>query len=80
MESILMTKNYRGHDIEMLVMEGEDHLDAHVQCKQCEIHKHYPSLDFSDHESLMFLDAELQMHASGVGEGWTPGLSFIDED
>lgn len=80
MESILLSKNYKGHDIQMLVVDSDNIVVTHIQCLQCEIHKHYDGLPFEDQQAMLFLDAELQMHSAGVSEGWSAGLSFMGSD
>lgn len=78
-ESIILTKEVSGHSMGLMVIfEGEKY---HIisQCNTCATH-HHSQIEKWDEEAQMFIESEVQLHASGIDAGWHDGIGFILEE
>lgn len=78
-EVLVMSKTYGKHRIIMIIDPQEDRSPLIAQCKDCQRHMH-KEVDFGNPEETMMLDAEFQLHASGVNDGWLDGFGFSAEE
>ena len=83
-EYLIMKKQFGKHPMETLAFQDEGAWRAVLQCVLCERHTVFPQIDPSDinNESMTMLHAEMQMHASDIGDrmddGWHEGLGFSE--
>ena len=76
----ILTKSYNGHDFTLLLTSPDGETwRAISRCDTCESHHHADIGEFND-STMMFVDAELQLHANGVDDGWVDGPGIIIED
>jgi hypothetical protein len=75
-----MSKDYNGHGIQIMATEESDQWSVIIRCDNCRKHFVIERVDFAEQGSMMFVEAEVQMHAAGVDDGWHDGIGFATED
>lgn len=80
---VLMKKRYGNHDEALLVYSEGGIWRAIIKCDTCQ--RHYPiiQIDPSSDQSMMFVEAEMQMHGTNLDakiDGWHDGLGFDEAD
>ena len=78
--TLVMEKDYKGHHIHLLAQLEDEHWNVIARCNKCEMHMLMPGVQFTSDNSMMFVDAELQMHSFGNTDGWHEGYGFVIRD
>ena len=79
-DTLVLDKMYKDHHVHLLAQLQGDHWNVIARCDKCEMHMYMPGVVFTDNNSMLFVDAELQMHAFGITDGWAEGFGFSLED
>lgn len=82
--SMTYKRQYGDHEF-MIIADYEPETKAWTilaQCMRCRIHLHQvkgqPIVADTGKTIMTLMDIEMQMHASGITEGWTEGLVYED--
>lgn len=75
-DNIVLSRTFKDHPINILFQKHDEHNWTIIaSCEKCDLHHHINTPDLDS--QLMFIDAEMHMHASGVDDGWAEGPGFI---
>ena len=81
---ILENNKFKGHPIKILAFQDDGTWRAIIRCDGCKRHHPVMEMDPSSKESMLFVYAEVQLHASQLAnhdqDGWHDGLGFVDND
>lgn len=83
-EYLVMEKSFGKHPMKTLAFQDGETWRAILRCDLCIRHMVFVQIDPSSNEDMTLLHAEMQMHATGMGDrlddGWHEGLGFTDSD
>lgn len=83
---LVLDKQYGKHPMKLLTFFDEDAgvWRAILRCDLCERHTVFVQIDPNSQPAMSIVDAEMQMHSSGIGErmddGWHDGFGFVEID